>query len=1799
MKEFKENKIISKLLIILAIILSVFSINCLSFADDTIQTDNEVPKTWGSTEAKMPQNNIGSSTGMFPQYYLGTSSRTVTLPSSRNSWSRAGSWQSTMDGKVVYCAEHGAYVRYGHYDPAIHYLVPGSTIIQNANLYPIVGRQVGNIYNQLVSVFKKYVNDQVEKGGTIYYTGSIYEGNKNLPSKYSIQYTLSADFPGGEDAIGYLISTNPNIPDEFLEILGFYAWGGEEGKGAAAVKEASYSNMKRLLEIMSKSIWPGKYSSDIDHGSYTEKGITETEGPEFVVLETSPAADDRYTQTGSGSYSNDQKAYILTSLENAYGEKGEYGKKYSLNDMQTAYWLSLGQNPSKGTSNGRTLYENSQKYAEFASKKYEASIDSSLAQVIADRGNQQYIVGPFTLNYPDYTAEDISYVKSLSINNGSLIYDETHKDFEIIFEKGGTEVPGANGMKKHYPKSGEKFFIKFSASSIGYATSINLSAQFEYISGTNIDFTQLDTYADIYKYYGYCELLGKYAMSKGSVTLQAKYLIGYTQTEKYNPHEVPDYDEDGNDLGTTHTEWDERMNYLNYPASINMPLIEVYQPYIKQGDEPEQAGLSAQTLTIAENGKRNYTIENKNVTIDLSMELGGYTWEDAKGGKESASNSTYGGEDEGDRRIPNMQVTLYQDGGSEVGSTRTDANGQYRFSGLNAMYQYYVKFTYNGQYYQPVNFEDSSTWGGSNWYINSNAKDRVSERKEYNIRFEKIGSAPANYKSKDDGYNGVGVTGYNKSYTKEELLAAGVIDDFGNLIGGSESMAQYVKDCMIDAYTNADGAPGLYPVPSIFLIDSHYKWINTPKLLASNKIGGISILYDNAYYINLGLQRREESDLAVKKDVEKVTLEINGQTHTYTYDTLENKENAENQWDISVRLSDAYYNTRYSRELYKSDYIYKASMYGDKDENNDGIGDLFGKSKSDELEVYITYKIMVRNQAMSIQSKVDELVDYYDQDLEYIDNRSYIEIKRGENQGKYAVKASSTSRYEQLSSRTRTTINGYDNLYVTGLDDKYLTAGQTAYVYLTFKVKKDTIDGEDWVRLDEELVSGTAIGVGKENIVEINGYTTRYAPGTTVPNIGDVGLEPAGIIDRDSNPGNLNPSDVPKDGTINYQNFEDDTDKAPNMRVILYRNDDTTRVISGSVWEDERNETIDVTTTGDGIKKDEERLINGVTVQLVEVMENGSEYVWREFGNKGYSFEDFKNLTEEQQKQGLGGTNTIGKGTGSGTVSSETPIINYRDLIANYEFNETHNGEYAFKSFMPGKYVVRFIYGDTIRTVVPNSLGGLNEKSYNGQDYKSTTYQEGIDQTTKYVWREKSTWNVGQEILGKVLTEVLAYDKTNSDHNERVTVPTLDANNNLDASKQKGYYYNITESDKKTDVSDAKDIESRRNEVINYSNVGVTNYIAEVLASHKADYDTMNDRNTLLKDLMANTSMKAETGLMVVELEYDQVGTNGNKKDNTYQITNVNLGLEERPKAQLAINKEVINVKLTLADGSVLFDAKDTAQNVLWRRHEIYQTGYNSKTHMLDESKFKDLENIRQLNKNKIGLIQLSMDEELMHGATIKVTYKITVANVGEVDYKDNCFYYTGNVKDKNTIVKTKADQVIDYVANNLQFNASENSNWSVIEKDKLNTNNMYTTLVNNNLRKQVEQYNTIIQTEALNKELVPTLVSKENDHTEVPLVLTQLITSENDTDDLTYSNIVEIVKTSNSVGRRNEYSVVGNQDPIKGPQELDSDKAEVVKILPPFGDTLNYIVIAIIAVTTIGIITLAIIFIKKKVLTK
>ena len=215
-------------------------------------------------------------------------------------------------------------------------------------------------------------------------------------------------------------------------------------------------------------------------------------------------------------------------------------------------------------------------------------------------------------------------------------------------------------------------------------------------------------------------------------------------------------------------------------------------------------------------------------------------------------------------------------------------------------------------------------------------------------------------------------------------------------------------------------------------------------------------------------------------------------------------------------------------------------------------------------------------------------------------------------------------------------------------------------------------------------------------------------------------------------------------------------------------------------------------------------------------------------------------------------------------------------------------------------------------------------------------------------------------------------------------------------------------------------------------------------------------------------------------------------------------------------------------------------------------------------------------------------------------------------------FIFIGNNEGAN-IVKTRADKAVDYVSNNLEFTPAPtnatNAGWNLANKqgnstatidaliaqnDFQNNNN----LINPKLAGNIDQFSRIITTEGLNKVLNP-----GEDSGEKTLILTKMINPENKSDTLTYSNLVEVVQTTNSVGRRMAYSVAGNQHPNKlvagtaneytqvlQADEVDASFAERVVLLPPFGNEhFNYILWSAVAIILIGGIT----FIIRKVLKK
>ena len=1009
------------------------------------------------------------------------------------------------------------------------------------------------------------------------------------------------------------------------------------------------------------------------------------------------------------------------------------------------------------------------------------------------------------------------------------------------------------------------------------------------------------------------------------------------------------------------------------------------------------------------------------------------------------------------------------------------------------------------------------------------------------------------------------------------------------------------------------------------------------------------------HHINLGLVLREQLDLALRKDVYKATLEINGKTQVYKYNKRENLETdaaGNSYWEIKTRISDGYYSYDYSRELYREDYDYKVNNYQIVD--NATTLDNLGLSEDSELKVYVTYKFTIRNRSENIAAAVTEVVDYYDADYTYVQDRSYLGDNAGNKIGNVYLKDASRYGVE-----TQTTIAGYKNLYITG-DQSYSNAtndtvtsnmfplsdpdsNKDVYFYVTFMVNKDAARN---ILLDEDAASGTANGVGKENIAEINGYKSYYGQKAKAPNTGNSQTQQeyktgdiAGIADCNSTPGNLNPTDVPKDGVIKYENFENDTDKAPNIRIILNR--DNLRTVEGTVFEDTRNVDEQNARVGDGLK-DNETGINGVRVQLVELRQ----------GNDGKTYE------------------YIWKEVLSGNTDSTTPIINNSGLVPNYTIDTANaDGKYKFTSFAPGDYIVRFIYGSGESTVLGTTYTnynngnedenpvtnlyasqegykkktegsgysassaniGLNKNSYNGQDYKSTSYQVGVNNGSG------------------------AY--TNN--------------------KTGSYEYNFSEADK-GQYSDAKDIMNKDDNVVNvapnadylvncnnarknveaYSNGDMTNNLAEILASYESipEYNgtkyTAEEMKNLLNEFMKNTYMIAESGKIDVNFEYNRNGeepgvtnTSGTGHDNIgkenyqmagyYVLKDLDLGLVQRPKAQLKVTKQITNVKLTLANNSTLFDASARATNVLWINHIAHgqdtENEYSTNKNYNNSLMLNPV--VRQNSTNK-GKVQLTMDEELMHGSTLRITYAITVANVGEVDYNEDQFYYTGKVADTSTIVKTDPRVLVDYVGtqvheynsnddntstrNNLQFNKAQNPDWNTISSADLLNNELLNTGLTDNVNKYTDGH--IITTTAASKGLIPVIADQSNvkdkianafksdplhalatvNSTQsvsgVQLILTQMITQDSSSDDRIYNNMTELVTTQNTVGRKMSYSVVGNQDPTMEPREIDADDSQEVVILPPFGNThLFYVLGGAIALILIAGITITLVVLKKR----
>lgn len=1523
-----------------------------------------------------------------------------------------------------------------------------------------------------------------------------------------------------------------------------------------------------------------------------------------------------------------------------------------------------------------TVEARSNQYASFyygildGGQRFTFNTQTNNSKVLVDYDEQTYTVGPYridvntgNLTEPIRNAKAILYNELAGINARNYPGAPRFATYQITGLDGrNIHFVDRSGNRIAFPNWGEEFYIRYNPNK--GVTTINPRININFISRVDSDVT-------IYK--------GSRESFSGSINGL------WVRRENFN---ASNYVRNGTLGGSSVSIQGLAVTNLRttwrYELVSTNPNQYVPHEYVTGFDYTAEMAGPERVQEVVEILNVNPVFNNVNVNLgikDISIELGGNVWVDLPGVK--IGNYT-GVRSEEDSPFAGMQVQLYEEDGDIVDTTVTDDEGKYHFYELDPLKKYYVKFTYNGQIYQNTYYKNNLSGGYSN--------AMEENREEFNNKFGKIDSTSQNYKvgnewhkayallsklSKENGEyiaNGKDENGVEKALTYQdawnEFLELSISSKsysraYSRLadwlrsreVGNKdvEGVITFIQDSMITATTNVNdplknGSRRVkYPVYDRFVIEDIDNPPDRVRTITLDR--RYSYLYtevsDQSRYVDFGINLRTTEELYLQKDVYKATVIVNGKKHDYMYS--KKNLNEDGSWNVEVRAADELYNGAYtySREVRKSEYLYN--------------GEDSGSSNAKNLQVYVTYRIAVKNRSQLLYSSVNEIVDYYDSDQYTFDgtlneNGTYIPKTYNEydengnvtgtyinsylgSDGSGAKQGDITiSDHTSFADRERSKelSNGnykYDSLYITGIKSPSgsdrLAPGEIAYAYVTFKVNNDPVTGK--VKIDQDLNTGN-ITVGKRNIAEINGYSTYYSENYTVPgylNEDDstvdtsVSNKTAGIIDTLSNAGSLEEVDLTENGdlrsstTSEVENrLEMDTDKAPNLKLVIDQNDDDIRRMSGYVFEDERTVTNDKAVVGDGKHQDNEAKINGVTVELVELIQNvdengiflgsySGEKVW---GTNVYALGENGIVREGEEDNtryfsGIGKSKVIIKGPGILDVTEDNIGEN--------------NGEYSFKSVPAGDFFIRFTYGDNIQTVLNNGnhavnalLGkeGLNAKSYNGQDYKTTTYQTEIDQSSSYNGIKGFT------------------DYENQNY--------VNATN-----KSAMYYYDIAKSENVKNVSDAKDVYSYRESVNNWSSGAndktLLNNRAEILNSFESlgtfRFNTEEEQKQAQEDkintLIENTKMVAQTGIIDTEVEYNSKQTSGQGNENKlqYKIEDIDLGLQERPEAQLKMNKEITNFKLTLAGGGTLFDTTQSVHNLYYAKHNGHKATYNGFRLIGYE--------LGRNSKQLPELIQAYMDEELIAGASIQATYNLAVENVGEVDYLDKQFYYTGKTAhpdDSNYISKTNAKSIIDYVSNASRYESNYqdiDSDWKVVnakdiiksttmdEEKKLIVDNtkIDEDLVNRQYFDTISTYNTLISTNKLSEDLLPSIFGKDNSSTSTTLVLSALL-SNRENENLVYNNLAEITAASNTQGRRMMYSVVGNQEmsdqslgddaseevytsvDLVTPSEIDADSSQKIVILPPTGENRNYTPIIFTGLAVALLLGVGIVIIKRRI---
>ena len=623
-------------------------------------------------------------------------------------------------------------------------------------------------------------------------------------------------------------------------------------------------------------------------------------------------------------------------------------------------------------------------------------------------------------------------------------------------------------------------------------------------------------------------------------------------------------------------------------------------------------------------------------------------------------------------------------------TTKTDSqNGAYKFRKvkIDELANYYIEFEYNGLRYQNVTKKLDKDNG-------SKAIENANNRKKFNNSYSSISGG----NSKD------------KSGTKGSTL-----DENGNTTN-------------ILTYTNGTYSSSLVP-NTAYTAESTKNSVSPQNgsmgavIKANTKDAGYSLdqWKDGVVEIknvNLGIAERSQPDLTIASDLDNMNMTINNYEHTYNFGQRADY--------INAGIPDINVNSGYNSLLDGFNVFVKNNKGTYRDITYQrGIEDSYiaftkeNKDSDERLRIYLTYKIVIKNESTIPFVKVKGLRNYSDADLDFVD--SYIE------NGTSTDAKVTWKNVEKTSDSKR-------NIWQSGEIDTFVEPGKLKTIYLKFELKTDAI-----CKLADLKANGGEVRI-VGNTTEITAYSSY-----------DSNKNAYAGIDMDSAPGNISYGDI--------STYEDDTDSTPDLKIM--RKDP--KVVSGLVFEDEKEENKENDRIGDGKYEKGNNVVSGVNVQMVN-----------------YGGDDIITLYTLDEKGDVIKT-PANKTTGK-------------------------DGKFEFVGIIPGEYVTKYTYGKK-----GDMQTKINSIDVTTQNYKSTIitndkFKQAVQNRSEYWYQDTALENYSSALDDWTKrTEI----------NNHLKVNTYAVKNDYDNNKDdEKYHYMAAKTGKMTFP-----IEDKKNQTTNYDYV--------------------------------------------------------------------------------------------------------------------------------------------------------------------------------------------------------------------------------------------------------------------------------------------------------------------------------------------------------------------------------------------